>query len=116
MLECQAMDILPYSTDISEHSDTTADASPRQSRKMTLRVADEPGWCLFSVDVRNTYGLPFEVMIERNQAGQCALLFLFELIAVMFRALGTPQATTTSTVAPGSTARFVPWPLAVDDF
>lgn len=80
MLECHAMDILPYSADISEHPSTSLDANPRQSRKTTLLVADEPGWCLFSVDVRNTYGLPFEVTIERNQVGQCTPLFLLDTL------------------------------------
>lgn len=34
-----------------------------------LYIDDEAGWCLFSVEVRNTYGLSFEVSFERTQEG-----------------------------------------------
>ncbi|KIY72144.1 hypothetical protein CYLTODRAFT_434842 [Cylindrobasidium torrendii FP15055 ss-10] len=62
MLECQVMDIHPY---------------PGKS-----------DWCMFSVEIRNTYGSPFEVIIERTQEG-----------------LDSESATTT--IAPGSTSRLV---------
>jgi len=35
-----------------------------------LDVDDGTSWCLFSLDVRNTYGSPFEITFEREQAGR----------------------------------------------
>ncbi|KAF7304920.1 hypothetical protein MKEN_01206300 [Mycena kentingensis (nom. inval.)] len=80
MLECQGMDILPfpsYPSDLEE----SADEQYRGS---------EAGWCLFSVEVRNTYGLPFEVSFERIQPGA-----------------GKQRSATSTTVSPGSTSRMV---------
>ncbi len=59
MLDCQAMDILP----LPLHDD---DSRPGKSQ---LPKSDIPGWCLFSIEVRNSYGTPFEVTIERVQQG-----------------------------------------------
>ncbi|KAF8921247.1 TRAPP II complex [Mucidula mucida] len=72
MLECQSMDIHPYPSN--------AVGSPS--------IHDHADWCLFSVEVRNSYGAPFEVTIERTQEGE-------------------PPASTSSTLAPGSTSRSV---------
>jgi hypothetical protein len=36
-------------------------------------VGDGEGWCVFATDVRNTYGLPFQVMFEQHQEGEGAL-------------------------------------------
>ncbi|KAJ6502507.1 TRAPP II complex [Mycena sanguinolenta] len=62
MLECHGMDILPFPSVPSEldEEQTEADEDYR---------GNEAGWCLFSVEVRNTYGLPFEVSFERVQQG-----------------------------------------------
>ncbi|KAI0054107.1 hypothetical protein FA95DRAFT_1591856 [Auriscalpium vulgare] len=84
MLECHGMDVLPLHRDdycANDHSD-------EQSWKSLLRDVEDDGWCLFSIDVRNTYGLPFEITFERIQEG-------------------TPIASTTSLVAPGSTTRIL---------
>jgi len=70
MLECHGMDIIP-SPDypISEvNDDYIAGTVVPQS---ISNVCGELGWCLFSVEVRNTYGLPFEVKFERLQEGLC---------------------------------------------
>ena len=67
MLECHGMDIIPFpdcaTLDISG-SLTTGD-----DLRSIFEVNDGSGWCLFSVEVRNTYGVPFEVTFERFQEG-----------------------------------------------
>ncbi|KAJ6547608.1 TRAPP II complex [Mycena capillaripes] len=81
MLECHGMDILPFPShplDLDEEETETDD----QHR------GKEAGWCLFSVEVRNTYGLPFEVSFERVHQGRA-------------------RGTTSTTVSPGSTSRMV---------
>ncbi|KAF7323014.1 hypothetical protein HMN09_00081100 [Mycena chlorophos] len=80
MLECQGMDILPFSSYPSDLEEST-DEDYR---------GNEAGWCLFSVEVRNTYGLPFDVSFERIQEGT-----------------GKQRSTTSTTVSPGSTSRMV---------
>ena len=60
MLECHSMDIHPY---------------PSSGVVSELGTFDHAEWCLFSVEVRNMYGTPFEVTIERTQEG-LFLLFL----------------------------------------
>ena len=67
MLECFNLDILPYSPDIAflsvdAHRGGTAFREP-------LQVQDPDDWCIFSVEVRNTYGIPFEVTLERLEPG-----------------------------------------------
>lgn len=68
MLECHAMDILAFPPYSSEFRSDDADTDPDEERRSIL-YTDESGWCLFSIDVRNTYGTPFEVSIERTQKG-----------------------------------------------
>jgi hypothetical protein len=68
MLECHMMDILPYSTiDSPEH-----DNQPHlyQDRLSILHTGDGSDWCLLSIEVRNMYGLPFDVTFERTQQGE----------------------------------------------
>ena len=74
MLECHNMDILPFSKDDFEpFADVDSMSNPLiSSRRDVLQDAEEVGWCLFAVDVRNTYGLPFEVTFERTQEGRSA--------------------------------------------
>lgn len=83
MLECHGMDILPFSRHSSELDDQTA-----RTCRDELDVDDEGGWCLFSIEVRNTYGLPFDVAFERVQEG-------------------VPPVTTSLAVPPGSMSRIV---------
>lgn len=65
MLECHGMDILPFDG-IDTGDSTDEEIAHAQSPLLSI---NEAGWCLFSVEVRNTYGLPFEVTFERNQEG-----------------------------------------------
>ena len=66
MLECHGMNILPFTKDLSN-----LDVETLRTRRDELYVDDEVGWCLFSIQVRNTYGLPFDVIFERLQEGGC---------------------------------------------
>lgn len=89
MLECHAMDIVPYSTIISfasSLSDEDSDSPVVHARKALLNVGDVADWCLFTIDVRNTYGLPFEVTFERHEPD---------------------YVSTTCLVPPGSTSRLI---------
>jgi hypothetical protein len=65
MLECHGMDILPFD---GIDTDDSTDEETVHAQSSLLSI-DEVGWCLFSVEVRNTYGLPFEVTFERDQDG-----------------------------------------------
>lgn len=72
MLECHAMDILPYSPDTisSVLKGAEGGLNVTDSRRLLLNVDDAANWCIFCVEVRNTYGLPFEVSFERVQPGE----------------------------------------------
>ncbi|KAF5380960.1 hypothetical protein D9615_003973 [Tricholomella constricta] len=86
MLECHSMDILPFPRHVPDSKDA-ADTQTK-ARRQTLYVDDEGSWCLFSIEVRNTYGLPFDVVFERLQEG-------------------VPPASVEATVPPGSMSRLV---------
>ncbi|KAJ3715606.1 TRAPP II complex [Lentinula guzmanii] len=60
MLESHGMDILPYPS-YPMSTDNVAQSNSN------LFVEDNGAWCLFSLDITNTYGTPFEVSIERVQ-------------------------------------------------
>ncbi|KAK2466897.1 hypothetical protein APHAL10511_001155 [Amanita phalloides] len=77
MLECYGMDVIPF----PPYSVARADADE-------VLLTNELGWCLFSIDIRNTYGSPFNVTLERVQDG-------------------TDSASTTVTVPPGSTIKLM---------
>lgn len=66
------MDILPYSPDTISAvlKDTNDGLNVTDSRRLLLNVDDAADWCIFCVEVRNTYGLPFEVSFERVQPGE----------------------------------------------
>ncbi|KAH9005302.1 TRAPP II complex [Lactarius hatsudake] len=81
MLECHNMDVFPL--DQGGCEETSEDG-----RAVLFKDVEEEGWCLFSVDVRNTYGLPFEVTLDRVQKN-------------------APPTSTTCIVAPGATTRMV---------
>jgi len=76
MLECHDMSVMP----LDAFSDINDDSLQRDG--------DPHEWCLFSIEVRNTYGLPFEVTFDRTQQD-------------------APDATTRSVVPPGSTSRIL---------
>jgi len=62
MLECHNMDIFPL-----RQGDCEPDETSEDRRAVLFKDVEEEGWCLFSVDVRNAYGLPFEVILDRIQ-------------------------------------------------
>ena len=62
MLECYDMDILSY----SGINDRVGAGDPDPF----LGESEDHNWCLFSIEVRNTYGLPFEVTFERMDKGR----------------------------------------------
>ncbi|KIJ69369.1 hypothetical protein HYDPIDRAFT_24212 [Hydnomerulius pinastri MD-312] len=82
ILECHDMNIMPLDTL------NTPASSSNFPYSLAPGQGDAHEWCLFSVEVRNTYGLPFEVTFERVQEG-------------------TPDATASSIVPPGSMSRYV---------
>lgn len=63
------MDIFPFSPIATLSPEDEAYDSDTNSRSHLLEVDNEGDWCLFTVDVRNAYTLPFEVHFERNQEG-----------------------------------------------
>lgn len=58
MLECHDMSVMPLDALSNIHDD------------LLQRDSDPHEWCLFSIEVRNTYGLPFEVTFDRTQRGE----------------------------------------------
>jgi hypothetical protein len=67
MLECHGMDIIPLPD--CEIPNVDSYISGAVGSQSISDMGGEPGWCLFSIEVRNTYGLPFEVTFERHQEG-----------------------------------------------
>ncbi|PPR08068.1 hypothetical protein CVT24_010529 [Panaeolus cyanescens] len=85
MLECSGMDILPFpSYPKSSDGPLALQAADREH----LRIEENTGWCLFSIEVRNTYGSPFDVILRRTQSGETV-------------------ATSKTTIPPGSVSRLV---------
>ncbi|EMD38404.1 hypothetical protein CERSUDRAFT_113560 [Gelatoporia subvermispora B] len=89
MLECDSMDILPYPQDAALVAHHGGDDTPElQAMKSVMKIPDAVDWCLFSITVRNTYGIPFQVTFRRHQAG-------------------VDDASTTALVPPGSSTRLL---------
>ncbi|KAI0375001.1 hypothetical protein BV20DRAFT_1041173 [Pilatotrama ljubarskyi] len=110
MLECHAMDILSYSgatTTMSPDVDADESSPESKARKALLHVGDIADWCIFSIEVRNTYGLPFEVTFERNQEGISFVRYCVEAHSTKLLLTGVEPALVTSLVPPGSTSRIV---------
>lgn len=64
------MDILPYPQDAALVAHHGGDDTPElQAMKSVMKIPDAVDWCLFSITVRNTYGIPFQVTFRRHQAG-----------------------------------------------
>jgi hypothetical protein len=91
-LECSSMDILPFSPIATLPLEDEEYDSDEKSRRVLLEVTSQSEWCLFTVDVRNGYSLPFEVHFQRNQEG-------------------TKNVSCSRLVPPGSTSRLVPGKL-----
>lgn len=85
MLECHDLSLMAM-VDV-DYDDISRRAS-NSVIHLLPEVDDPTEWCLFAIDVRNTYGLPFEVTFKREQAG-------------------TESATVSSTVPPGSMSRIM---------
>ncbi|KAI6005920.1 TRAPP II complex [Pisolithus albus] len=79
MFECYDMTIMPVDA---------IDSLCSRASMPTIDVDDFHKWCLFSIEVRNTYGLPFEVTFTRSQDG-------------------IEDETDSSVVPPGCTSRFI---------
>lgn len=62
------MDILPFPSYTSDDNNVSDDSV--KARRRDLFIDDEASWCLFSIEVRNTYGLPFEISFDRTQEGR----------------------------------------------
>jgi hypothetical protein len=82
------MDILPFSPIVTLPPEDEGYDSDTKSRGNLLEVDSEGDWCLFTVDVKNAYTLPFEVHFGRNQEG-------------------TKSVSCSRLVPPGSTSRYV---------
>lgn len=106
MLECHAMDILSYwnaSAVVTRSDDAHEELAEARARKALLNVGDIADWCLFSIEVRNAYGLPFEVTFERDQESACPPLV--SRARISNEIVDAESTSTTSLVAPGSTCR-----------
>lgn len=97
MLECSAMDILAFPSYSHSHR--------RNKEVKYLNIEEEAGWCLFSIEVRNSYGSPFDVTLVRTQKGQHlsqnCITYITEAL------LGESSVSSTTTIAPGSLSRCV---------
>jgi hypothetical protein len=93
MLECYDMEISPCS-------------GFNNRLGMVLGETEDCNWCLFSIEVRNTYGLPFEVTFERLDKGRGRVPSL-GLACVKSPPPDSIVVSTCRTVPPGSTSRCV---------
>ena len=80
MLECSGMDLLPFP------SYPHLRQKEENEKFRYLSIAEDAGWCLYSIEVRNSYGIPFDVTLFRTQDGD-------------------PSASSTTTIPPGSVSR-----------
>ena len=103
MLECYDMDILSYSGLNDQFGADYSDPS--------LGESEDQNWCLFSIEVRNTYGLPFDVTFERIDRGESWVASQGPAFAFVEFPLDNIVASTCRTVPPGSTCRCVINPI-----
>jgi len=89
MLECHGMDILPFPLN-SSRNESASHGTRLQIDE--YHTDDEGCWCLFSIKVRNTYGLPFQVSLERVQEGQLQRISPSRIKIPRFQAFHTPQS------------------------
>ena len=101
MLECHNMDIFPLVV-----GDYEAEKSTANQRQALFNDVEEEGWCLFTIDVRNSYGLPFEVTLERAQKGLGRVASKYNINLTVCHVDAVP-ASTTCTVAPGAMKRYM---------
>ncbi|TDL27497.1 hypothetical protein BD410DRAFT_762504 [Rickenella mellea] len=84
MLECRAMDLLPHTRVKAISGGMRDDVEQLKA----LLQCEDAGYSLFTVDVRNTYGIPFEVSFIHESEE-------------------TETTSTSQIVSPGSTHRFI---------
>lgn len=72
-LECHSLNIFPISQMEASVADNSADP---YNWKGLMSDVDRHGWCAVTVDIRNIYGLPFEVTLLRTQEGELYLLVI----------------------------------------
>jgi len=85
MLECSNMDILQFPSYPQRPIRQTHDV--KKGRLNSLNFEEDAGWCLFSIDVRNSYGSPFDLTLLRTQDGES-------------------KASSVTTIPPGSVSRY----------
>lgn len=71
------MDIISFASMTSPLSAENLEEEERSRRALLSVDGDSSEWCLWSLDVRNLYGRPFEVIFDRNQEGE--ILYLLSL-------------------------------------
>lgn len=84
MLECNGMDLLPFPA--YPQAQRHKDDNPKNGRLQYLAITEDCGWCLFSIEVRNSYGTPFDITLLRTQFGEST-------------------ASSTTTIPPGAVSR-----------
>lgn len=67
MLECHDLRLMPM---VDVNYDDLGSGASHSVIHLLPEIDDPAEWCMFAIDVRNTYGLPFEVTFEREQAGK----------------------------------------------
>lgn len=68
MLECHGMNVLPVSSlAVDDNGNGEGDSSQEAEWRALLARHDRAEWCILSLDVRNTYGLAFEVRIASDE-------------------------------------------------
>lgn len=85
MLECSGMDLLPFP--VYPETLRLMDFDLKNQKPLYLNASEGVGWCLFSIEVRNSYGSPFVVTLERTQGGESTV-------------------SSTTTIPPGSVSRY----------
>ena len=80
MLECYDMNIISYS-DVDHRTGISMDDYGDSSYERD----DGDGWCLFSIEVRNTYGLPFEVTFERTGGDYIFACYYIPFVKVVLK-------------------------------
>ena len=97
------MDIFPLGQGGREADETSSE----DKRAVLFKDVEEEGWCLFSIDVRNTYGLPFEVTLDRVQKSEETFSGVKSVFLWFFYFFtGAPPTSTSCIVAPGATTRY----------
>lgn len=104
MLESQGMSI--YSFEPEQHGDQHS-AHQESIHSSLANLPDKVDWCIFSIEIRNSYGLPFEVAFECEQAGENSLPRVAGLSNLTCGILESQKTSTTVTVSPGTTSRYV---------